>query len=300
MDQAKGIPVRTLLVSDVHLGCKHSRAAEFLHFLRSFSPDRLYIVGDFIDAWKINAGWYWSAECDQIIDHLTRLTRQRTKIYYVPGNHDAFLRSPAFRLVFPAGDVDIEVADEFVLETLGGWRFLVTHGDLFDFFETRAQWLSKATAGLYDACLSLNWWVHRLLLCPTRNPYGACAVLKDRVKRGVRFISHYETKIMNHARRRSCEGVICGHIHTPDLFQSESMLYGNTGDWVENCTGLVEHHDGTLGLVSRYCENQYLRLPPRCRSSRGMGQSSTAEDSRRLDIAGAALQTGASEEECAA
>lgn len=262
MDAIEKIPVRTLLVSDVHLGSKHAQSKEFLHFLRGFSPEAVYIVGDFIDGWKINSGWYWCQWCDAIIDHLIEMVRAKTKIFYVPGNHDAFLRNSAFRAMLPKGLADVEVANEFIFESQRGYRFLVTHGDRFDIVETRARWVSKATAGFYDACLSLNWWSHRFLKTRPGNPYGVCARLKDRVKRGVRFISNFENQLMNHARVQACHGVICGHIHTPDIVQSADGLYFNTGDWMENCTGLVEHHDGKIELVSRYTDNRDLQLPP--------------------------------------
>jgi UDP-2,3-diacylglucosamine pyrophosphatase LpxH len=248
-------------VSDVHLGCKHSQSKEFLAFLRRYRPNTLYLVGDFVDTWKINAGWHWPEECSLIIEELAALVRNGTRLCYVPGNHDSFLRNPAFRGMLPKELPEFEVRNEFVFETLQGWRFLVTHGDLFDFFETRAQWISKATARLYDVCLSMNWWIYRVLLHRAGNPYGGCAILKDRVKRGVRFISHYESRISEHAMLNSCEGVICGHIHTPDLVHRQFPIYCNTGDWVENCTGLIEHHDGTLGLISHYGKDRYLRLP---------------------------------------
>ncbi|WP_081610978.1 UDP-2,3-diacylglucosamine diphosphatase [Rhodopirellula europaea] len=253
--------VRTLLVSDVHLGSKHSRAEEFLVFLREFQPESLYLVGDFIDGWKINTGWHWSSVCDEIIAHLISLARRGTKIHYVAGNHDAFLRNPAFRAGCLATLPRFEVGNEFVLETVAGWKFLITHGDLFDCVESNVPWLSKGTTAVYDACLSMNRLCHRAWQPSDRNPYGVCSVLKDRVKRWIRFVSDFETRILDHAKQRECNGVICGHIHTPDIVSSDSMWYCNTGDWVENCTGLVERHDGQLHLVRRYDEDLFLRLP---------------------------------------
>ncbi|WP_436716213.1 UDP-2,3-diacylglucosamine diphosphatase [Roseiconus lacunae] len=252
--------VRTLLVSDVHLGCKHARTEEFFKFITGYRPDDLYLIGDFIDAWKINSGWHWPEHCDRIIKHLVELVDQGTRIHYASGNHDSFLRGPAFRSLLPAGFPHVNIADEFVFETLHGYRMLVIHGDLFDLFETRAQWISKGSSAFYDACLSFNRWVQRRFLGDHRNPYGACAAIKGRVKRGVKFISRYERKIMNHASQKECDGVICGHIHTPMLKRSADSFYFNTGDWVENCTGIVEHHDGALQLVSRYGKHQTLEL----------------------------------------
>jgi UDP-2,3-diacylglucosamine pyrophosphatase LpxH len=263
MSQTAPISVRTLLVSDVHLGCKHARTEEFLQFLEGYRPDTLYLVGDFLDAWKVNTGWHWTDWCDQVVDHLVKLVDQGTRVLYTPGNHDSFLRQSMTSNILPSGFPDVQVADEFVFETLNGWRFLVTHGDLFDSVERRAQWISKGSSFVYDRCLSLNRWVQRRFLGDHRNPYGACAVVKGRVKRGVKFISRYEHKIMRHAIAKHCDGVICGHIHTPVLKKSDRVLYCNTGDWVENCTGLIEHHDGGLQLVSRYGKQDTLELPPR-------------------------------------
>ncbi|MCM2372130.1 UDP-2,3-diacylglucosamine diphosphatase [Aporhodopirellula aestuarii] len=267
MQRSAPTPVRTLLVSDVHLGCKHSRAEEFLAFLRGFQPESIYLVGDFIDSWKINAGWHWTPACDDVIMHLIELAKNGTKVHYVSGNHDAFLRNPAFQSGCLTPVPRFEVANEFVMETVDGWRFLITHGDMFDCVETNAQWLSKGCSVFYDACLSFNRWWHNAWMAQDRNPYGGCAVLKDRIKRWIRFVSGFETKIMMHARQSDCDGVICGHIHTPDIVSGDAMWYCNTGDWVENCTGLIERHDGQMQLVRRYDDDLFLRLPRR-RSTR--------------------------------
>ncbi len=261
MQRPAPTPVRTLFVSDVHLGCKHSRAEEFLAFLRGFQPDSLYLVGDFIDGWKVNAGWHWTQACDDVIAHLIDMANRGTRIYYVAGNHDAFLRNSAFQSGCLAAFPRLEVGDEFVMETLGGWRFLVTHGDRFDCVEENAQWLSKGSTLLYDACLSLNRWWHQTWLSHDRNPYGGCSVLKDRVKRWIRFVSGFENKIMEHAKQYGCDGVVCGHIHTPDIVSGDNTWYCNTGDWVENCTGLVERKNGQIQLIRRYDEDMFLQLP---------------------------------------
>ncbi len=263
MSQAEPKTIRTLFVSDVHLGCKHSRSEDFLAFIQGYRPQSLYLVGDFLDDWKVNKRRHWTPQCDAVIDHLARMAAEGTSIFYTPGNHDAFLRQETFRDRLPERFPEVELCDEFIYETLNGWRFLVTHGDLFDVVEAKAQWISRASSSFYDNCLSLNRWVQRRFMNEKRNPYGVCAVAKGRVKRGVKFISRYQKKIMRQAQNRGCDGVICGHIHTPVIKQSRSVLYCNTGDWVENCTGLVEHLDGELQLVRRYGRTKGLHLPKR-------------------------------------
>ncbi|MCM2371301.1 UDP-2,3-diacylglucosamine diphosphatase [Aporhodopirellula aestuarii] len=264
---SKMTEVRTVLISDVHLGSKHSQSKQCLEFLRSYSPERVYLVGDFIDGWRCNQGWHWSDECNEIIEHLEALIQQGTEVFYVPGNHDAFLRNEQSLEMLPGKFSDVRFANEFVFESKGGWRFLITHGDLFDMVETQAQWISKVTSFAYDSVLSANRLFNRLPTRRRKNPYGACATLKSLVKRVVMMLSGFEAAIMQHARDQNCDGVICGHIHTPAIVYSEEMLYCNTGDWVENCTGLVEHLDGSIRLESIYGSPRMLQLPthPRLR-----------------------------------
>ncbi|TWU15719.1 UDP-2,3-diacylglucosamine diphosphatase [Allorhodopirellula heiligendammensis] len=265
--------VRTLLISDVHLGSKHSQAARCLEFLQSYTPEQVYLVGDFIDGWRCNQGWHWSGACKEMIDHIESLIAQGTEVFYVPGNHDSFLRNEQSLGMIPDQFSDIHFANEFVFESLGGWRFLITHGDLFDVVETQAQWVSKVTSFAYDTVLSANRLFNRLTGRRHKNPYGACATLKSFVKRIVMWLSGFESAIMQHACEQNCDGVVCGHTHTPAIVYSDDMLYLNTGDWVENCTGLVEHLDGSLCLESNYGSPRMLQLPVHPRKvSKSVGQ----------------------------
>lgn len=252
--------VRTLFVSDVHLGCKHARTRKFLDFLQGYQPDALYLVGDFFDAWKINYGWHWTTDCDDVVDHLVKLVENGTDLYYTPGNHDAFLRQPGFQAIIPSRFPDVRIENEFIFESLQGYRLLVTHGDFFDFFETKAQWASKASSFFYDSCLFWNQWFVQRFRGQDKNPYGICARLKQRVKSGVRFLSRFEGQLVEHAQSRGCEGVICGHVHTPCFKRVSDAFYFNTGDWMENCTGLVERHDGRFELLSLYGETEVIPL----------------------------------------
>lgn len=257
-------PVRTIFISDVHLGSKHSQAARCLEFLRAHQPDAVYLIGDFIDGWRSNRAWNWTDDCAQLIDHLEEMMRQGTKVFYTPGNHDAFLRErDGHHQIIQklSGKVSqVEMKDEFVFESIRGWRFLITHGDLFDVVESQAQWISKLGSVAYDSALSFNQWCHRFTGRRHKNPYGLCAAMKSQVKRAIRFMSDFETFITKHAHARGCEGVICGHIHTPNIINAPLLLYCNTGDWVENCTGLIERHDGTMQLQFTYAQPMTLNL----------------------------------------
>jgi UDP-2,3-diacylglucosamine pyrophosphatase LpxH len=244
--------VRTLFVSDVHLGFRYAQPERFLNFLLRFRPEQLFILGDFLDGWKLRSAWRWEPVYARIFARLLQLARQGTDLYYTPGNHDAFLRCAEMRNIVESAGVRLRMQDEFVFLARDGRRFIVTHGDKFDVIECRYQWLSAATSVAYEPLLSINWWIHRLLRRHGQSPYAMCATVKDKVKAFVRFLSHFEHELFQHARSKDCDGVICGHIHKPGVVVSGEMTYFNTGDWVENCTALVEDHDGSIRLDSLY------------------------------------------------
>ncbi len=236
--------VRSLFVSDIHLGCRHSQAEPFLELLERFEPRYLYLVGDFIDGWKLKRRWRWLPVYDRILQRLMALKRNGTELLYTPGNHDEFLRN------FIANFGVVEVRESFVHVTADGRRFLVTHGDQFDKVEQGMPWLSLGASYAYDALLSLNWLVNKLRgkKC---DPYALCGAIKRRVKYLVSHVSEFEQKVIDSALSKRCGGIICGHVHAPRIVEVGGLAYCNTGDWVENCSALVEYQDGAMDLVRR-------------------------------------------------
>lgn len=239
-----GRVVRSLFVSDIHLGCRHSQAEPFLELLNRFEPRQLYLVGDFIDGWKLKRKWLWLPVYDRILERLMTMKRCGTRLYYTPGNHDSFLRG------FLANFGVVEVKDRFVHQAADGRRFLVIHGDQFDSVEQNCQWLSLVAAYGYDVLLSTNWLVNRLR-GKKHDPYAFCGMIKGRVKRLVRHVSEFESQLVQSAQQEDCDGIICGHIHVPRITEVEGLTYCNTGDWVENCSALVEYEDGDFSLIRR-------------------------------------------------
>jgi len=261
--------VRSVFLSDTHLGNRHAQIEPLLAFLDRVHPDRIYLVGDIVDGWELRRGSVWPEAASKFLQQLIALSDAGTELYYTPGNHDAFLRSGGELRALIERLTNARIQDEFVAQLADGRRLLITHGDLFDFFETSAQWISKLLGVLYQGCLSANWWLSRSCSSerPSESPYRLCAVVKQRVKQFVRFISRYETSLLNHARRRNCDGVVCGHVHTPALIERDGMIYCNTGDWMENCTAIVERFDGTLELHRYYGRAEVLVAAPRQSSS---------------------------------
>ncbi|MAT15662.1 MAG: UDP-2,3-diacylglucosamine hydrolase [Planctomyces sp.] len=234
--------IRSIFVSDVHLGCMHSRADEFLSFLQSYEPETLYFVGDLIDGWKLRKKWCWPATYNAILDRVHELSDLGTEIYYTPGNHDNFLRSFGRQLGF------VTLSDEFVHLTPDGRRYLIIHGDQFDRFETGAQWLSVLASFAYDVLLSANNLFNRLFRQEGEAKFALSCAVKSKVKQLMRFISDYEQQLVDHARKRRCEGIICGHIHAPNMRDIDGIRYCNTGDWVEHCSALIEYTTGEMEL----------------------------------------------------
>jgi UDP-2,3-diacylglucosamine pyrophosphatase LpxH len=244
--------VRTVFISDVHLGHKHSQGLQLIRFLEDLRPQSLYLVGDIIDGWALGSRSGWSEACTDVLRRLSEMADQGTQLYYTPGNHDAFLRDTSgLRFVTERFDF-VQIADEFLFEAADGRRFVVTHGDLFDVFETSAQWISVVLSVFYNTCLSANRWLSVLMGRKNKSPYHLCSMGKRIVKRVVRFLSRYERSLSDYARRKNCDGVICGHLHTPKITERDGFVYCNTGDWVEHCTALIEGNDGTLSLLQFY------------------------------------------------
>ena len=235
---------RSIFISDIHLGTKRSQTEALLDFLRATESDQLYIVGDFIDNWSLRKAWHWDQSHNDVIQKLLRKARKGTKLIYIPGNHDENFRN-FVNLRFGR----VAVLEETVHLGANGKRYLVLHGDKFDGVVRFAPWLAKLGDTAYEMSMSLNAVVNRVRRF-FRLPYWSLsAYLKYRVKKAVEFVSHFEDAVVREARMRNCQGVICGHIHTPDDRDIDGIHYLNDGDWVESCTALVEHADGTFEIL---------------------------------------------------
>jgi UDP-2,3-diacylglucosamine pyrophosphatase LpxH len=246
---------RAIFISDMHLGTKRAQTEALLDFLRSTESDQLYLVGDFIDNWSLRRTWYWDQLHNDVIQKLLRKARKGTKLVYIPGNHDENFRN---FLNLRLGRV--AVLEEAVHVTASGKRYLVLHGDKFDGVVRFAPWLAKLGDTAYEISMALNGGLNRVRRF-LRLPYWSLsAYLKNRVKRAVEFVSRFEEAVVREARSRKCEGVICGHIHTPDDRMIDGIHYLNDGDWVESCTALVEHADGTFEIVNWSAEGLHQEL----------------------------------------
>ena len=243
---------RTIFVSDVHLGTKGSRADLLLEFLLAHQCRELYLVGDIIDGWCLKKNWYWDASHNAVLQHVLKLAQNGTKVIYIPGNHDEFARG------FGALDLGaIRIVPDAIHEAADGKRYLVLHGDGFDCVLKHARWLALLGDWAYRFCLGLNRWFNLARRAVGRPYWSLSAYLKLKVKNAVAFIGDFEQAIVEEARRRDVDGVICGHIHHAALREIDGITYCNDGDWVESCTALVERLDGRMEIV-RWADLRHL------------------------------------------
>lgn len=241
----KLLDYRTIWISDTHLGTPGAQATSLLHFLRHTRSETLYLVGDIVDGWQLKKRFFWPQEHNDVVQKLLRKARHGTRVIYIPGNHDEAARN---YIGLSFGEVQIKGED--IHRTADGKRLWVVHGDLFDSVIQHARWLAYIGDHAYSILLRLNQILNKLRLTLNLPYWSLSQYLKHRVKSAVSFISAFETVMVTETRRRNCDGVICGHIHKPEIREFEGILYANDGDWVESLSALVEHHDGKLELLN--------------------------------------------------
>jgi UDP-2,3-diacylglucosamine pyrophosphatase LpxH len=236
--------VRSVWISDLHLGTPGCQAVALLDFLRRVECDTLFLVGDIIDGWQLKRSWYWPQAHNDVVQKLLRKARKGTRVIFIPGNHDEFARK---YVEHNFGGID--VADDWIHTTADGRRLWITHGDLFDGVVQCAPWLAVAGDSLYEFTLKLNRHFNRLRAQIGLPYWSLSKYLKLKVKRAVSYVGDFERAVAREARKRRVHGVVCGHIHHAEMREIDGILYANDGDWVESLTALVEHIDGQLEIV---------------------------------------------------
>jgi UDP-2,3-diacylglucosamine pyrophosphatase LpxH len=235
--------LRTVWLSDIHLGSRECRVNLLLDFLRHTRCEQLYLVGDIIDLEHLRKDFYWPASHTEALRLLLKKSQEGTRIVYLPGNHDHDLHAMA-GVKFG----NIEIARQAIHTTRDGRRLLVTHGDQFDAI-VRSKSLGVWLGGF--ACrrlLTLNrfvHWLHDLLDLPY---WSLAQHVKARFPGAQAYIERYQNATLSAAREAGVDGVVCGHIHRADLRTIDGLTYCNDGDWVESCTALVEDEHGELSL----------------------------------------------------
>jgi UDP-2,3-diacylglucosamine pyrophosphatase LpxH len=208
---------RSIFISDVHLGFKGCQAELLLDFLRSTRCQYLYLIGDIIDVWNMRNGLYWPQSHNDVIRTILGKAKHGTRVIFIPGNHDEI-----FREYDGVRFGNLSIHNKYIHVTADERRLLLLHGDEFD--------------SVVQKRLGYRYW-------------SLAAFLKHKVKNAVSYIGNFETAVARSARKHRVDGLVCGHIHRPEIREIEGILYCNDGDWVESCSALVEHRDGRLELL---------------------------------------------------
>lgn len=238
---------KTICISDLHLGARDSKADLLNNFLKHHECERLFLIGDIIDGWKIQQNkWRWKQSHTNVIRRILGYSKRGTAVVYVTGNHDEFLR-PLVHHGFNLGN--IQMVNQAEYRDIDGNLYLITHGDVFDGVTRLAPWLGFLGDKLYDVAL---WFNNYFNFARRKLGFGYWSLskyLKARVKKAMGFVFKFELTMLQYAQKRGYDGVICGHIHTPEIKVINGMTYMNDGDWVESCSALVEHYDGHWEIV---------------------------------------------------
>ena len=238
---------RSIFISDVHLGTRDCQAEKLNNFLKNNTCETLYLVGDIIDAWRIQQNkWRWKQSHTNVVRRVLGHAKRGTRVVYIAGNHDEFLR-PMIPYGFSFGHVEIHNQIEHI--GADGRHYLVVHGDLFDGITRLAPWIAFLGDRGYDFVLSINskfnWLRHRMGF----GYWSLSKYLKQRVKKAVDFMFKFEENLAGYCKKRGFDGVICGHVHNPEIKLIDGVWYFNDGDFVESVSALVETHEGDWILI---------------------------------------------------
>lgn len=235
---------RAIWLSDTHLGTKASNVNHLINFFKHNSADTIYLVGDIIDGWELNKKWYWPKSHNHLLREILKKAK-KAKIIYIPGNHDSFLRNFLSLIKFSS----ISFKNHSIHKTLDQKRIYVTHGDQFDSVRKISAFMNILGDFLYNFFISISNWITNLRNSKNLPHWSFASQIKMKSKKVKNYIEKYKLFMVNEAIRNNCDGVICGHIHFPEIDNINGIDYYNDGDWVESLSALVEDMDGKIKLI---------------------------------------------------
>ena len=237
---------KSVFISDLHLGSKHCNSEMLLKFLDNLSTEKLYLVGDIIDGWRLQKKWYWPKAHNKIVKKLIKISKN-TEIIYITGNHDEFLRTiPSVKIG------NVEVKNRSVHLGIDGKKYLVVHGDMFDnLMRTKSgRFIMNFGDVAYDGLIYANKAVNSLRNLIGKPPWSLTKYLKRKAKTAANYIGDFEIQMVDYCKKKGYDGIICGHIHHASIEEYDKIVYMNDGDWCESCTALVETQNGNWEIIN--------------------------------------------------
>ncbi|NVK49812.1 MAG: UDP-2,3-diacylglucosamine diphosphatase [Cyclobacteriaceae bacterium] len=235
---------KTIIVSDVHLGTKGSKAKEIVRFLKQYRCENLILNGDIIDGWQLKKSGTWKRKHTRFFNRILKMIENHdTQVFYLRGNHDDFLDQ-----ILPLKIGKLSIQTDMIYES-NGKKYFITHGDVFDSITTNLRWIAYLGDIGYTFLLWLNRIVNHYRFKRGLPYFSLSQYVKAKVKSAVSYIDQYETELAKMARAKGCDGIICGHIHKAENREIEGIHYLNSGDWVETMSALAEDHEGNWQLI---------------------------------------------------
>lgn len=242
--------VEILVISDTHLGTKGCRSHELLSYLKSVEPQVLILNGDIIDIWQFRKKYCPSSHM-KILKHIVVLAARKTKVYYITGNHDEVMRR------FNGTSIgNIHIVNQLIME-VNGEKIWFFHGDVFDVIMKHSKWLARLGSVSYDTLILINTVINRFSQSFGKGPVSLSKKIKNNVKSAVKYINNFEQTAAHLALRKGYSTIVCGHIHQPEIRTianaGQSIVYMNSGDWIENLTSL-EYNNKTWSIYQHFTQ----------------------------------------------
>ncbi len=213
--------MRTLILSDIHLGSRHCNHHLIAETLTREKFDRVVLNGDTIH--NVNFRKFIKPHWD-LLDRFRKLSRQR-ELVLIRGNHDheidyfAAPRSDSLSTgnVLPAL-LETPMLEDYRLE-VGGESYLVLHGDRFD-PTMRYPMVTEVAFLAYQFTTKLNKKFAKWL--------------KKKSKRWGGILELVRSQSIHFAQKQNIPGVITGHTHFAEDARIDDIHYLNTGSWTES------------------------------------------------------------------
>jgi UDP-2,3-diacylglucosamine pyrophosphatase LpxH len=229
------------VLSDLHLGTYGCHAKEIITYLKSISPQILILNGDIIDIWQFSKHYFPSTHV-AVIKEILNLMTSGTRVIYVTGNHDEMLRRYS--------DLQLgqfQLTDKLVIE-IDSKMTWIFHGDVFDnTTKGSAKFWAKMGSNGYALLLGFNRLINKLMKIFGHEKASLSKKVMQKVNESIIKIDEFETLIAELAIEKKYDYVICGHIHQPQkriiTNKNGSVIYLNSGDWVEHLTSLEYYNN---------------------------------------------------------
>lgn len=236
---------KSIFISDLHLGARACNAEAICEFLKQNSAEKLYLVGDIIDGWRLKKKWHFPQSHVNVIRQILTSAKNGTEVHYLAGNHDEAMRD--FLPLDNLGRIEFSNRQDYI--GIDGKRYLVIHGDMFDSLMWDKKWLMHAGDAIYDFLIWFNVKFNFVRKRIGLNYWSLSKFLKSNTKSALNYINKFEEHVADYCKNKGYDGIICGHIHSAEIREINEIKYMNDGDWCESCTALVEHHSGKWEII---------------------------------------------------